>query len=450
MVPLIKDLLTMAASDSPEVTVRGWVRSVRNMATVCFVTVNDGSSLEGIQCTTDTQQSELKTGSSVVIRGRLIPSLASGQTVEVQIEELTVIGEAPPDYPLQKKRHSFEFLREIAHLRARTNTFGALTRISNRLSFAVHEFFQKNGFQHIHTPIITTSDTEGAGALFQVTTLDMERRPFVPDYSQDFFGKKTFLTVSGQLEAESYATALSRVYTFGPTFRAEHSNTTRHLAEFWMIEPEVAFADLNDNAALAEDFLHYLFATILRDCESDLAFFEKNIEKAILATVQQVADSSFSRISYTDAVKELEKQNHFTFKPFWGCDLQTEHERFLTEQVAQGPVIVTDYPKDIKAFYMKLNDDQKTVRAMDVLVPRLGEIIGGAQREDNVERLERRIRESGLNRGSYAWYVDLRRFGTVPHSGFGVGFERLVQYITGMQNIRDVIPYPRAAGYANF
>jgi asparaginyl-tRNA synthetase len=427
--------------------------------------VNDGSAFNGIQCAFDrgtglsgaleTALGAVNTGCSVEVRGALVPSPASGQAVEVAGTALTLIGDAP-EYPLQKKRHSLEFLREIAHLRARTNTFGAVARVRSRLGFAVHQFFQERGFQYLNTPLITASDAEGAGAMFQVTTLDLEalaRSGKAPDYSKDFFGKRAFLTVSGQLEAETYATALTRVYTFGPTFRAENSNTTRHLAEFWMIEPEAAFAHLEDNMALAEDFLKYLFNTALSDCEADLAFFDAHVEKGIIDTLKSVIDSKFVHMTYTDAVAELEKAGTsagFEFKPYWGCDLQSEHERFLTEKLIKGPVILTDYPKEIKAFYMKMNDDDKTVRAMDVLVPRLGEIIGGSEREDNLERLEKRLRELGLDTANYGWYLDLRRYGTAPHSGFGMGFERLVQYVTGMANIRDVIPYPRAVGQAEF
>ncbi|MDR2019461.1 MAG: asparagine--tRNA ligase, partial [Treponema sp.] len=406
----------------------------------------------------------LTTGASVEIQGRLVPSPASGQAVELAAASVKLVGEAPaenvpgiPAYPLQKKRHSFEFLREIAHLRVRTNTFGAVARVRNRLTFAIHEFFQRNGFQYVHTPIITASDAEGAGAMFQVTTLDLEalaKSGRAPDYAGDFFGKRCCLTVSGQLEAETYASALSRVYTFGPTFRAEHSNTTRHLAEFWMIEPEMAFARLEDNMNLAEDFLKHVFAAVLRDCEEDLAFFDAHIEKGIIDTLKSVVNSRFIHMTYTDAVKELEKAAAagaaFEFKPYWGCDLQSEHEKFLTEKVSGGPAILTDYPKEIKAFYMKMNGDGKTVRAMDVLVPRLGEIIGGSEREDSLDRLSRRMTELGMNIEDYRWYLDLRRYGTVPHSGFGLGLERLVQYVTGMANIRDVIPYPRAAGQAEF
>ena len=468
---LIKDILA-ARPRSQEVTVRGWVRTKREMKNLTFIEVNDGSCFAGIQCTFEQSASDaavlaaLNTGASVEIWGRLEASPASGQAVEVAAAGLRVIGEAPaenlpgiPAYPLQKKRHSLEFLREIAHLRPRTNTLAAVARVRNRMSFAVHRYFQERHFKYIHTPIITAGDAEGAGAMFQVTTLDLEALAKAAaqsvDYSRDFFGKKTYLTVSGQLEAETYAAALSRVYTFGPTFRAENSNTTRHLAEFWMVEPELAFADLDDNMALAEDFLRFLFTTALEDCAEDLAFFDSRIEKGIIDKLRQVADAKFSHISYTDAVEELEKaaasdSGIFEFRPYWGCDLQSEHEKYLTEKVAGGPVIVTGYPKEIKAFYMKLNDDGKTVRAMDVLVPRLGEIIGGSQREDNLEKLISRMTELGMQAEDYSWYLDLRRYGTVPHSGFGMGFERLIQYITGMANIRDVIPYPRSVGQADF
>ena len=462
---LIKELLSLPA-DSREVRVRGWVRTKRELKNLVFVEMNDGSCFEGIQCTfdrsregwddeTETALAALSTGAAAEIRGCLAPSPASGQAVEVAAETLSVIGEASPEtYPLQKKRHSLKFLREIAHFRARTNTFGAVSRVRSRLAFAIHEFFQSRGFQYVHTPIITTQDAEGAGALFQVTTLDLNalaQAGGAVDYTRDFFGKRAFLTVSGQLEAETYAAALSRVYSFGPTFRAENSNTTRHLAEFWMIEPEMAFARLPDNMALVEDFLKSLCTVVLTDCAEDLAFFDAHIEKGVVKTLRSVAESSFAHITYTEAVKELEKNaSAFTFKPFWGCDLQSEHEKFLTEVIFGGPVIVTDYPREIKAFYMKQNDDGKTVRAMDVLVPRLGEIIGGSEREENLERLESRMTELGMDKAAYAWYLDLRRYGTIPHSGFGLGFERLIQYVTGMANIRDVIPYPRAAGQAEF
>jgi len=470
--PLIKQLLD-SSPDDRDVTIRGWVRTKREMKNLVFVEVNDGSCFRSIQCTFDTAAglntasagslADLNTGAAVEIRGKLVSSPASGQAVEVAASSLLIVGTAPaesagdtPAYPLQKKRHSLEFLREIAHLRARTNTFGAVTRVRNRLAFAVHEFFQSRSFQYIHTPIITASDAEGAGAMFQVTTLNLEalaKSGKAPDYAKDFFGKRAFLTVSGQLEGETYALALSRIYTFGPTFRAENSNTTRHLAEFWMIEPEVAFAQLEDNMALAEDFIKSLFAAALKDCREDLEFFDAHVEKGIINTLESVAASKFAHMTYTDAIKELETaaaSTAFEFKPYWGCDLQSEHEKFLTEKVVKGPVVITDYPKEIKAFYMKRNSDGKTVRAMDVLVPRLGEIIGGSQREEDLPALKERVTEMGMNPEDYWWYLDLRRYGSVPHSGFGMGFERLIQYVTGMGNIRDVIPYPRAVGQAEF
>ena len=461
---LIRNIFTLPA-DGRDVSAQGWVRTVRDLKNLAFVEVNDGSCFSSLQCAFDrssgldaaTEQAlaAASTGASVRVTGKLVSSPAAGQSVELSGATLEIIGAAPADeYPLQKKRHSFEFLREIAHLRARTNTFAAVARVRSRLSFAVHEFFQRRGFNYVHTPIVTASDCEGAGAMFQVTTLDLAGLAAsgkAPDYSKDFFGKPAFLTVSGQLEAETYATALSRVYTFGPTFRAENSNTTRHLAEFWMIEPEIAFAGLEEDMALAEDFLKHLFTTALDECAEDLEFFDSRIQKGLVETLGSVVHSKFTHITYTEAVAELEKTpDAFEFKPFWGCDLQSEHEKFLTEKVAGGPVIVTDYPKEIKAFYMKLNDDGRTVRAMDVLVPRLGEIIGGSQREERLDVLEKRIVEAGMSAEDYRWYLDLRRFGTVPHAGFGLGFERLILYVTGMANIRDVIPYPRAVGLADF
>jgi asparaginyl-tRNA synthetase len=445
------------------------------MKNLVFVEVNDGSCFACIQCTfdrsagidaeTESALTSLATGASVTINGKLVASPASGQAVEVAAFTLQIHGDAPAEnvkgktpeldiqaYPLQKKRHSFEFLREIAHLRPRTNTFGAITRLRSRTAFAIHRFFQERGFHYLHTPIITSGDCEGAGSMFQVTA----QVPANSDGSvNDFFGKKTYLTVSGQLEAETYATALSRVYTFGPTFRAENSNTARHLAEFWMVEPEIAFAELEDDMALAQEFLKYIFNAVLEECADELAFFDAHVEKGLVENLRQAANAKFAHITYTDAIKELEKaaagnKDIFEFQPRWGCDLQSEHEKYLTDKVAAGPVIVTDYPKEIKAFYMKLNDDNKTVRAMDVLVPRLGEIIGGSQREDNLEKLCSRIKELGMKPDDYWWYLDLRRYGSVPHAGFGLGFERLIQYVTGMANIRDVIPYPRAAGQAGF
>jgi len=480
MLPKLIKYILRETPNSQEVEISGWVRTKRDMKNLVFVEVNDGSCFAGIQCTfdrgagidakTEAALTSLSTGASVKINGKLIPSPASGQAVEITATSLHIFGDAPAEatediqaYPLQKKRHSMEFLREIAHLRPRTNTFGAVARLRSRLAFAIHRYFQERDFHYLHTPIITAGDCEGAGAMFQVTTLDLEaiaknktdNNATAIDYSKDFFGKKTFLTVSGQLEAETYATAVSRVYTFGPTFRAENSNTVRHLAEFWMVEPEVSFAELKDDMALAEDFLKFVFNAALNECSDELAFFDAHIEKGIIENLRQVANAKFSHITYTDAVKELEKavaakSDLFEFKPSWGCDLQSEHERFLTEKIAHGPVIVTDYPKEIKAFYMKLNDDGKTVRAMDVLVPRLGEIIGGSQREDNLDKLINRMNQLELKQDDYYWYLDLRRYGSVPHSGFGLGFERLIQYVSGMANIRDVIPYPRAVGQAEF
>jgi asparaginyl-tRNA synthetase len=443
--------------DGRRVVVKGWVRTKRETKAAVFVEINDGSRLGNLQCVfgepecraNSEELSRCGTGASVRIEGVLVPSPAPGQKLEVRAAALRVIGEAPAEsYPLQKKAHSLEFLREIAHLRPRTNTYGAVARVRNRMAFAVHQFFQERGFQYVHTPIITASDAEGAGAMFQVTTLDLERLAASGgkvDYGKDFFGKKAYLTVSGQLNVETYCQALGRVYTFGPTFRAENSNTTRHL------EPEVAFYDLTDNMELAEDFLKYLVGAALDDCAEDLEFFDQRVQSGLVEDLRKVRSSSFARMTYTEAVTELDKATDgFEFKPYWGCDLQSEHEKYLTEKVVGGPLIVTDYPKDIKAFYMKLNDDGKTVRAMDLLVPRFGEIIGGSEREERLGFLERRIEEMGLDKSAYWWYLDLRRFGTTPHSGFGLGFERLLLYVTGMANIRDVIPFPRAPKLADF
>ena len=473
MITLIKDILTQKP-DGQEVAVYGWVRTKRETKNLIFIQVNDGSCFASIQLTfdrdkgidaqTEKELSRITTGASIKAVGALIESPASGQAVEVAAKTIFVYGEASGEtYPLQKKRHTFEFLRDIAHLRARTNTFGAVARVRNQMAFAVHNFFQEHGFQYVHTPLITASDCEGAGEMFQVTTLNMQEiirkalkdkidpATFAVDYKQDFFEREAYLTVSGQLEIETYATALSRVYTFGPTFRAENSNTTRHLSEFWMIEPEMSFFQLEDNMELAENFVVYLLKWALTHCREDLEFFNAQIKPGLIQTLEHVVQSKFTRITYTDAVKELEKHaSEFEFKPFWGCDLQSEHEKYLTEQVFKGPVIVTDYPKEIKAFYMKQNEDGKTVRAMDVLVPGLGEIIGGSEREDNLAALETRMTELGLDIKNYWWYLDLRRYGTVPHSGFGLGFDRLLLYVTGMANIRDVIPYPRTPKSAEF
>ncbi len=478
---LIKDIL-VANPNGQTITVCGWVRTKRESKNLTFIQVNDGSCFASIQVTFDRDNdiyettaeidAELKrisTGASVIVTGKLIPSPASGQAVEVTLHTIKVAGEAPVDsYPLQKKNHSLEFLRENAHLRARTNTFGAVARMRGQMAQAVHTFFYERGFTYVHTPIITASDAEGAGEMFQVTTLNQEelakkaieagskgmsseKAANLIDYSKDFFGKKASLTVSGQLEAETYALALSRVYTFGPTFRAENSNTSRHLSEFWMIEPEVAFADIEDNMEIAEAFVKYLLNWALTKCSDDMKFFDERIQKGLIETLTHVVESDFIRMTYTDAIVELEKNaDKFEYKPYWGCDLQSEHERYLTETVFKKPVILTDYPKDIKAFYMKMNPDGKTVRAMDVLVPGLGEIIGGSQREEDLGKLTSRIEELGLNANDYWWYLDLRKFGSVEHAGFGLGFERLLQYVTGIANIRDVIPYPRAPKLAEF
>jgi len=450
--------------DGATVVVKGWVRTKRETKGTAFLELNDGSCFRNVQCVYDALALDANsrnaleragTGAAVAATGVLVPSPAAGQSVELKASSLELIGEAPAEtYPLQKKQHSFEFLREIAHLRPRTNTFGAVARVRNRMAFAAHSFFQERGFQYIHTPIITASDAEGAGEMFQVTTLDLDaiaKGGKSVDYSKDFFGKRSYLSVSGQLNVEAYCLALSKVYTFGPTFRAENSNTTRHLAEFWMIEPEIAFAELPEDMALAEDFLKHLLSSALDDCAEDLEFFDKRIQLGLRESLEAVRSSKFAHMSYTDAVAELEKRkDSFEFKPYWGCDLQTEHERFLTEQVVKGPLIVTDYPKELKAFYMRANDDGRTVRAMDVLVPRIGEIIGGSEREYRYDALVAAMKAKGLDPAAYGWYLDLRRYGTAPHSGFGLGFERLVRWVTGMENIRDVIPFPRAVKQAEF
>jgi asparaginyl-tRNA synthetase len=458
----VREVLAMEP-EQQTVTLRGWVRTKRDTKNVTFFELNDGSCLSNIQVIFERAENapleeldRAQTGASVRVTGTVEASPGKEQSVELHGTELEVVGEAPADsYPLQKKRHSFEYLREIAHLRPRTNTFGAIARVRNALSAAIHRFYQERGFVYVHTPIITTSDTEGAGELFQVTTIPLETLARSGstdvDYDEDFFAKPSYLTVSGQLNAEVYALALEKVYTFGPTFRAENSNTSRHLAEFWMIEPEVAFCDIHCNMDLAEEFVRYILRDVLETCAEDMAFFDKRIYPGLLESLQHVVDSPFRRIRYDEAVEQLEKSGvEFEYPVSWGKDLQSEHEKYLTETVYKEPVIVTDYPKDIKAFYMKLNDDERTVRAMDVLVPRLGEIIGGSEREDRYDVLKRRIEEMGLAEDDYWWYLDLRRFGSAPHSGFGLGFERLVQYVTGMQNIRDVIPFPRTPRNADF
>ena len=443
-----------------EVDVKGWVRTRRGNKNVQFVALNDGSTINSLQIVFDLSrfsEESLKTvttGSSIHVQGLLVESQGKGQTVEVQAEELEIYGTADPaEYPLQKKGHSLEFLREIAHLRPRTNTFGAVLRIRHALAFAIHKFFNDKGFYYFHTPLITESDCEGAGAMFQVTTLPMEELPRTEDgnvdYSQDFFGAPTSLTVSGQLEGELGAMALGCIYTFGPTFRAENSNTPRHLSEFWMIEPEMAFYDVNDNMDLAEEFIKYCINYALDHCKDDIQFLNDHFDKELIDRLKFVVENDFVRLPYTEGVKILEESGvKFEFPVYWGADLASEHERYLVEKHFKRPVMLTDYPKEIKAFYMKLNEDGKTVRGMDVLFPQIGEIIGGSQREENYDVLRSRMEELGM--ADMPWYMDTRKFGTVPHSGFGLGFERLVLFVTGMQNIRDVIPFPRYPKNCNF
>jgi asparaginyl-tRNA synthetase len=458
---LIKDLLSSPETGN-EVLIKGWVRTKRGNNSVAFIAVNDGSIIHNIQVVADVASFEaellrrITTGASVSIIGKLVESKGQGQKIEIIASRIDLLGESDPEiYPLQKKGHSFEFLREIAHLRMRTNTFGAIFRIRHAMSFAIHNYFNRLGFYYLHAPIITASDAEGAGEMFRVTTLDPENLPFTKekkiDYSKDFFGKPTNLTVSGQLEGELAALALGGIYTFGPTFRAENSNTPRHLAEFWMIEPEVAFYDIQDNMNLAEDFLKYLVNYALDNCADDLGFLNSMIDKDLLDRLHFVVNNNFIRMTYEGALEILESSGQkFEFPVKWGLDLQAEHERYLVEKHFKCPVILTDYPKEIKAFYMKLNDDNKTVRAMDVLFPRIGEIIGGSQREENYDKLLNRIRELGMPEKELWWYLDTRKFGTVVHSGFGLGFERLILFITGMSNIRDVIPFPRTPKNADF
>ena len=449
------------------VTVNGWVRTRRDSkASLSFIHLHDGSCFDPLQVVTpgalpnyESEIKKLTSGCSVIATGTLTPSQGEGQAVELQAESVQVIGwvDDPDTYPIQPKKTSFEYLREVAHLRSRTNTLGAVARVRHSLSMAMHRYFHERGFFWVHTPIITASDAEGAGEMFRVSTLDVVNSSAIPrtpdgrtDFTQDFFGKEAFLTVSGQLNVETYCCALSKVYTFGPTFRAENSNTSRHLAEFWMVEPEIAFADLAANADLAESFLKFIFTTVLDERADDLKFFAERIDKECIARVEKFVESSFDRITYTDAVKILEQSGKkFEFPVKWGLDLQSEHERFLTEHIGR-PVVVMNYPKDIKAFYMRLNDDEKTVAAMDVLAPGIGEIVGGSQREERLDYLDRRMDVMHLDKHHYSWYRDLRRYGTVPHAGFGLGFERTIQYATGMTNIRDVIPFPRAPKNAEF
>ena len=437
-----------------EVSIGGWVRSNRDSKAFGFLVVSDGSFFEPIQVVYhDTMENfaditKLSVGSAIIVKGILTPTPQAKQPFEIQASTVTIEGPSAPDYPLQKKRHSFEYLRTISHLRPRTNTFQAVFRVRSLIAFAIHQYFQEQGFVYVHTPLITGSDCEGAGEMFQVTTMDLNNIPRTEegaiDFSQDFFGKATNLTVSGQLNGETYAMAFRNIYTFGPTFRAENSNTTRHAAEFWMIEPEMAFADLNDNMAVAEGMLKYIIRYVLEHAPEEMNFFNQFVDKGLLERLNHVLNSEFAHVTYTEAIKLLENNNDkFDYKVFWGCDLQTEHERCLTEEIFKRPVFVTDYPKEIKAFYMKLNDDGKTVAAMDCLVPGIGEIIGGSQREDNYDKLVARMEELSLRKEDYDFYLDLRKYGSARHSGFGLGFERCVMYLTGMGNIRDVLPFPR-------
>ena len=437
-----------------EVQVGGWIRSIRDSKAFGFIVLNDGTCFDTLQIVYhDTMEnfaevSKLNVGAAIIVKGTLVATPEAKQPFEIQADQVLVEGVSNADYPLQKKRHSFEYLRTISHLRPRTNTFQAVFRVRSLIAYAIHKYFQEQGFVYVHTPLITGSDCEGAGEMFQVTTMDLANVPKkddgTVDFSQDFFGKPTNLTVSGQLNAETYAMAFRNVYTFGPTFRAENSNTTRHAAEFWMIEPEMAFADLNDNMAVAEGMLKYVIRYVLENAPAEMNFFNQFVDKGLLDRLNHVLNSEFGHVTYTEAIKLLEEHNDkFDYKVFWGCDLQTEHERYLTEKIYKRPVFVTDYPKEIKAFYMKLNEDGKTVAAVDCLVPGIGEIIGGSQREDDYEKLLARINELGLKEEDYKFYLDLRKYGSARHAGFGLGFERCVMYLTGMANIRDVIPFPR-------
>jgi asparaginyl-tRNA synthetase len=461
----IVDVLSGRVAPGDKATVQGWIRTRRDSkAGLSFLHVHDGSCFDALQAVAPStlpnyadEILKLTAGCAVRVTGTVTPSPAQGQAVELAAEEVEVVGwvDDPETYPIQAKRHSFEYLREVAHLRPRTNTFGAMTRVRHSLAMAIHRYFTEHGFYWIHTPILTASDAEGAGELFRVSTLDLANLPRTPegsiDYAQDFFGKPAYLTVSGQLNVETYCMALERVYTFGPTVRAENSNTSRHLAEFWMVEPEIAFADIHDNADLAEDLLKYSFGALLAERPDDMAFFAERIDKEAINRLEALTKSSFARMEYTEAIEALEKSGRsFEFPVHWGVALQAEHERYLCEEYAKRPVVVINYPKEIKAFYMRLNDDGKTVAAMDVLAPGMGEIIGGSQREERTDVLDSRIRETGLDPAAYWWYRDLRRYGTVPHAGFGLGFDRSIAYATGMANIRDVIPFPRTPGSADF
>ena len=444
------------------VTLGGWVRSVRTSKDCGFIDLNDGSAHKGVQVVFErqfvsnfTEVGKLNVGAAIVVKGKLVLTPENKQPFEIKAESVEIEGASTPDYPLQKKGHSVEFLREIAYLRPRTNLFSAVFRVRSEVAFAIHEFFHKRGFVYVHTPLITASDCEGAGEMFRVTTLDMDNPPRTEegkiDFSKDFFGKSTNLTVSGQLEGETYAMAFGNIYTFGPTFRAENSNTARHAAEFWMIEPEIAFADLNDNMQLAWDMIKHIINHVLENCKQELTFFNSFVDKTLLERLTMLAASDYEKVTYTDAVKLLEESGHkFQYPVSWGCDLQTEHERYLTEVVYKKPVFVIDYPKEIKSFYMRLNDDGKTVAAMDLLVPGVGEIIGGSQREERLDVLLERMEACGLKEEDYWWYVNLRRYGGTKHAGYGLGFERIIMYLTGVSNIRDVIPYPRTVGNAEY
>ena len=443
------------------VNVKGWVRTRRGSKQVNFIALNDGSTINNVQIVVDLANFDeemlklITTGACISVNGEMVESVGSGQKVEVQAREIEVLGTCDNTYPLQKKGHSMEFLREIAHLRPRTNTFGAVFRIRHNMAIAIHKFFHEKGFFYFHTPIITGSDCEGAGEMFQVTTLDLKNPPLLPDgkidYSQDFFGKPAHLTVSGQLNGEMYACALGDIYTFGPTFRAENSNTARHAAEFWMIEPEMAFADIHDDMDLAEDMVRFCVTDVMEQCADDIELFAKFVDPTLMETLNNIKNNSFARITYTEAIEIMQKSGKkFEYAPEYGIDMQTEHERFLAEEHFKRPVIVRDYPKEIKAFYMRMNDDNKTVAAMDVLVPRIGELIGGSQREERYELLKKRIEELGMHEEDYAWYLDSRKYGSVPHAGFGLGFERMMMLLTGIANIRDVIPFPRTPKSLNF
>ena len=463
MKTVVKDLFRKQDEfGEKEITVSGWIRNIRISKNFGFIELNDGTFFKNLQIVIESDKldnfaelSKLNIAAAITATGTLVLTPDAKQPFELKAENVVIDGESTPDYPLQKKRHSFEYLRTVAHLRPRTNTFSAVFRVRSMIAYAIHQFFQERGFVYVHTPIITASDCEGAGEMFQVTTLDLNNVPKnddgTVDYSQDFFGKQANLTVSGQLNVETYCMAFRNVYTFGPTFRAENSNTTRHAAEFWMIEPEIAFADLNDNMNLAQDMVKYIIKYVMEHCGQEIEFFDRFVDKDLINRLTKLVGSEFGRVTYTDAVKILEQHNdNFEYKVSWGCDLQTEHERFLTEKIFDGPVFVTDYPKEIKAFYMRLNDDGKTVAAMDMLVPGVGELIGGSQREERLDVLKARIKELGMDEKDYWWYLDLRKYGGTRHAGYGLGFERMVMYLTGVGNIRDVLPFPRTVSNAEF